>query len=105
MKREESLSTGIENYLAIPHAKIDIKKPVAVIALNKKGLDFEAADNELSKIIVLLLTPQNDSELQLKLLAEIVNLFGSKSNSEEVINSESPEQILAKIIKMKSRME
>ena len=104
-KREELLPTGIENYLAIPHAKIDIKKPIAVVALNRQGLDFESTDSEPSRIIILLLTPQNDSELQLKLLAEIANLFGSKSNSEEVINSESSEQVFAKITKIKSRME
>lgn len=104
-KREETLSTGIENHLAIPHAKIDIKKPIAVVALNKEGLNFEAADNELSKIIVLLLTPKNENELQLKLLSEVANLFADKTNSKEIINSDSSEEILSKLVKIKSRME
>jgi mannitol/fructose-specific phosphotransferase system IIA component (Ntr-type) len=75
------------------------------MALNKQGLDFEAADRQPSKILVLLLTPQNESELQLKLLAEVANLFGNKSQSEEIINSESPEQVLTKITKIKSHIE
>lgn len=97
LKREELIPTGIANYLAIPHAKVDIKKPVVSVAVNLGGLDFEAADGELSKVIVLLLTPKNENELQLKLLAEIANLFAEKSNAEEIIECKTPEEILNKL--------
>lgn len=73
--REAQSSTGIQNYLAIPHAKIKINKPFILIARLEKGIDFEAFDNRLSRIVVLLLTPENKNELQLQLLAEIVNKF------------------------------
>ncbi|HEX2983018.1 MAG TPA: cation:proton antiporter, partial [Ignavibacteriales bacterium] len=43
-KREQLVATGIGNYVAIPHAKVDIKKPIAVLAINKEGVDFEAPD-------------------------------------------------------------
>lgn len=69
--RENILPTGISNYLALPHAKVDIKKPMIAIAINKTGIDFEAGDGLLSRIIILLLTPKNNNELQLKLLSEI----------------------------------
>lgn len=104
-KREELISTGIENYLAIPHAKIDIKKPLAVLAINKNGVDFDAPDKKVSKVIILLLTPKKENELQLKLLAEIANLFGNKSDLEDMINSESAEQIHSKIENLKSALE
>ena len=96
-KREETVPTGIANHLAIPHAKVYIKNPIVALSINKNGLDFEAADNELSKIIILLLTPKNENELQLKLLAEIVKLFTEKENSEKIINCDSSEEIFEKI--------
>lgn len=94
IKREDLIPTGIANYLAIPHAKVDIKKPVIAVAINKSGLDFEAADGELSKIIILLLTPKSENEMQLKLLAEIANLFADKIHAEEIIECGTPEEIL-----------
>lgn len=97
LKREELIPTGIANCLAIPHAKVDIKKTVVSVAVNFDGLDFEAADGEPSKIIILLLTPKNENELQLKLLAEIANLFAEKSRAEEIIECKTPEEILNKL--------
>ncbi|MCU7492035.1 MAG: PTS transporter subunit EIIA [Ignavibacteria bacterium] len=93
--REELIPTGISNYLAIPHAKTKINRPVAVLAYHKGGLDFEAPDGLPAKLIFLLLTPQNKSELQLKLLAEIANRFRDKEAVEKIISTDNPEAILS----------
>jgi len=73
ISREKIIPTGITNYLALPHAKINIKEPMLAIAINKTGIDFESNDGILSRVIILLLTPKNNNELQLKLLSEIAN--------------------------------
>lgn len=93
--REELIPTGIANHLAIPHAKAKVNRPVAVLAFHKDGLDFEASDRLPSKVILLLITPQDKSELQLKLLAEIVNRFQDKEAVEKLINTDKPETILS----------
>jgi Kef-type K+ transport system membrane component KefB len=85
LAREDILPTGIANYLAVPHAKIKIKHPFLSVAINKGGIDFEAADGTLSKIIVLLLTPENNNELQLQLLADIVAKFKDKEQVENLL--------------------
>lgn len=74
-KREEIMPTGIQNYLALPHAKMNISSPIIAIAISKNGIDFSASDGLKSHIIVLLITPVNDSEIQLNLLAEISSKF------------------------------
>jgi len=74
-EREELISTGIGNMIAIPHAKIDIKNPMAAIAVSEEGIDFESPDNLPVKIVILLLTPKDNNELQLQLLAEIAKAF------------------------------
>ncbi|MCX6152147.1 MAG: cation:proton antiporter [Ignavibacteriales bacterium] len=97
-KREEMISTGIANYLAIPHAKLNIKRPYIFAAINLTGIDFESIDKLPAKVILLLLTPQNNNELQLKLLAEIANCFKDRNEVEELIRSKTPEEFHLKLL-------
>ncbi len=87
IERENSSPTGIANYLAIPHARVDISRSAIAIAINKKGINFEASDGTPSRIIFLLLTPKSKNELQLKLLVEIVNKFKDKQIVEQLLLS------------------
>lgn len=91
--REDNLPTGIANYLALPHAKVKIKEPFIGIAVNKEGIDFGAADELPSKIIVLLLTPENNNEIQLQLLAEIAAKFRSKEFVERLLGLQNISQV------------
>ncbi len=96
MAREELISTGLEKHLAIPHAKVNVPNPLIAVAIHKQGIDFDSLDGLPAKLIVLLVTPKNDPELQLKLLAEISKtlcdiekikkLVGSENATEFVIN-------------------
>jgi Kef-type K+ transport system membrane component KefB/mannitol/fructose-specific phosphotransferase system IIA component (Ntr-type) len=99
LKREEIMPTGIANSLALPHAKIKISKPIVAIALLKNEIDFEAADSIPSKIVVLLLTPENDNELQLKLLSDIAKTFGDKSKVDDLLSDISPNSVYSKLQK------
>ncbi|RPI67021.1 MAG: PTS sugar transporter subunit IIA [Ignavibacteriales bacterium] len=78
MERENSNPTGIANYLAIPHTRIKSSKPFIAVAINKKGINFDSSDNLPSRIFIMLLTPESENELQLKLLSEIVKKFRDK---------------------------
>ena len=103
IKREEVIPTGIANYLAIPHARVNISKPAIALAINKRGINFEASDNLPSKIIFLLLTPKDKNELQLKLLAEIVDKFKEKEKVEKILSLQDKNQIIA-LLKTKSEV-
>ncbi|MDP3682778.1 MAG: PTS sugar transporter subunit IIA, partial [Ignavibacteria bacterium] len=83
--REKNLATGIANYLALPHAKIKIKEPFIAIAINKCGVNFDASDGLPCKIIILLLTPENNNEIQLQLLSEIAAKFRNKEQVEKLL--------------------
>ena len=102
LAREKMMPTGIANYLAIPHAKINIKRPLLAIAINKTGLEFEAADGTLSKIIILLLTPKNNTELQLKLLSEISGKFKDRQDVENLLSLESNKTFIEKLNEISS---
>ncbi len=94
LEREKITPTGIANYLAIPHAKIKIKDPFIGVAINKDGINFEASDGLPGKIIVLLLTPENKNELQLQILAALVNKFKDVKNVEKLLTLENKTEFI-----------
>lgn len=86
LKREQLISTGLQNGLAIPHAKFAVTTPIVTIAISKKGIDFDSLDSLPSKVFVLLVTPVGENDLQLNLLAEIATKLGNKDNIEKLLS-------------------
>lgn len=79
MKREALGSTGLENGIAVPHAKTaSVKDLTIVIGLNSKGVDFKALDGKPSKIFFLILAPPDKSGPHIEALSEIARLAKSK---------------------------
>ncbi len=97
LQRENLIPTGIGNFIAIPHAKVKIAKPIIVVGINKKGLDFDAPDSNFAKIIILLLTPENKNELQLQILADIANNFKDIEKVKALLKISSEEEFMSKI--------
>lgn len=74
--REEALSTGIGNGVAIPHARLDgLRESLVVVGISKTGIDFDSPDGRLAKVIFLILTPISAPGDQLQIAAEIARLF------------------------------
>jgi Kef-type K+ transport system membrane component KefB/mannitol/fructose-specific phosphotransferase system IIA component (Ntr-type) len=74
--REEALSTGIGNGVAIPHARLDgLRESLVVVGISKTGIDFDSPDGRLAKVIFLILTPSSAPGEQLQIAAEIARLF------------------------------
>jgi mannitol/fructose-specific phosphotransferase system IIA component (Ntr-type) len=74
--REEALPTGLGCGLAMPHARLDgITVPLVAVGISEKGVDFDAPDELLAHVLVLVLTPRKDPGAQLSLAAELAGLF------------------------------
>ena len=70
LKREKLGSTGVGNGIAIPHARLsEAQRPVGILALLKKPIDFEAVDGGPVDIVFLLLAPPAPGADQLNALA------------------------------------
>ncbi len=96
--REEVVSTGLENYLALPHAKVKVNEPYAAIAISKTGVDFNSNDELPSKIIIMLLTPKDQNELQLRLISEVAKMFENKNEIEELLELNSEMEFYDKFL-------
>jgi fructose-specific phosphotransferase system IIA component len=78
-KRETSMSTGIGFGIGIPHASTDlIYEVVGAFGRSKKGVDFEALDNQPVNLVMLFLVPQGQFQKHLHTLANIAKLLHKK---------------------------
>jgi len=75
-KRESSMSTGIGFGIGIPHASTDlITEVVGALGRSKKGVAFDALDNQPVSLIILFLVPQGQFQKHLHTLANIAKLL------------------------------
>src|SRR5580658_750958 len=84
-KRESSMSTGIGFGIGIPHASTDlIQEVVGALGRSKKGIEFEALDNQTVNLVVLFLVPQGQFQKHLHTLASIARLLYEKEFRQEL---------------------
>jgi fructose-specific phosphotransferase system IIA component len=78
-KRESSMSTGIGFGIGIPHASTDlIYEVVGAFGRSKKGVNFDALDNQPVNLVMLFLVPQGQFQKHLHTLAKIAKLLHKK---------------------------
>lgn len=94
LERERALSTGVGQRVAVPHATLrDLDKAVIVIGRTAQGVDFDSIDGDPVRIVFLLLSPDGDVPLHLKLLSRISRICQKPSLRETLLSATSPEII------------
>lgn len=72
MMRERRLSTGLECGIAIPHGTTPlVEREVAALGVFPEGVHFEAVDNSITRIVILLITPLHKRHRHVTNLAAI----------------------------------
>ena len=75
-KREQSMSTGIGFGLGLPHATTNlVSDVVSVLGRSKTGVNFDAPDHQLVKLVLLFLVPKGQIQKHLHTLANIAKLL------------------------------
>lgn len=93
--REEILSTGIGEGLAIPHAKMDdIDEFLAAFARIPDGVDFKSLDGKPAHLIFLLLSPKGEAGRHVRVLARVSRILKNANFRERLLDAESPDKIL-----------
>lgn len=88
--REEAMSTGIGNGVALPHARIPgIKEAMVVMGVSDSGIDFDAPDDRLAHVLFLILTPATDPGVQLTIASELARLFRKPHMLEQILRMQS----------------
>ena len=93
LARERTMSTGMEEGVAIPHAALEeISEVVAILGVinREDGLDFESIDGRPSRLIVLLLIPKSQKLLHIRTLADIARVLSRELVRKELLVAEDP---------------
>lgn len=101
MAREQLMSTGVGNGIAIPHAKTDSVKSITLsIATIKNGINYKSVDKKKVFVIFMLLAPKDAASENLKVLTSIAKILRDNPHFiEKLIKSDSPSELIELIAK------
>lgn len=98
-KRESSMSTGIGFGIGIPHASTDlIYEVVGALGRSRKGVNFDALDNQPVNLVMLFLVPQGQFQKHLHTLANIAKLL-HRADFRQALEEAPDAEAMLKIIK------
>ena len=70
--RESDMSTGLAHGIAVPHARLTkLNRSLALFGRSARGIPWECLDDKPAEMIFLILSPEDDAQEQLHMLAEI----------------------------------
>lgn len=93
--REDSMSTGLEQGVAIPHGRTDaVACLVCAIGLSPEGIAFDAADGQPARIIVLTLSPASQPAPHVQFIAHISQTLNAEGRM-LLLACHSPEEMAA----------
>lgn len=95
-QREEVLSTGIGNGIAIPHGKSPgLDRLLLAAGVAREGIDFEALDGKPVQLFFLLVGPESAAGDHIKALSRISRLLQRDSFRARLAAAAHPEEFYA----------
>ena len=95
IEREEKMSTGMNNGVAIPHGKTDfVSELVVAVARKKTGIEFASVDGKPSTIFIMTISPLNRSGAHIQFLAEVSKILRDAKSRKRLLEADSVEEII-----------
>ena len=96
LAREEIASTAVGQGVAFPHAEVaGLSGPLLAFGRSVRGLDFDAPDGERVKLVLLLLMPPKEFELELRLLSGMARLLTKDAVRRGILDAEDTAAVMA----------
>ncbi|MBU1124567.1 MAG: cation:proton antiporter [Candidatus Omnitrophica bacterium] len=93
-KRENEMGTAIEEGIAVPHARLPvIKRPLVLFGRSLDGIDWNSPDGKLTRLVFLILTPEEDYDTQVKILRCIAKAMGDVQIRNAILTAEDSHDI------------
>ena len=91
--REKTRSTGIGSGIAIPHGKCKaVTELIMAIGIAAEPIDFESIDGKPVKIIMLLVSPADQTGPHIQALARISRLMLNENFRQQLENAKTPQE-------------
>ena len=98
LAREAQGSTAVGEGIAIPHAKVEaVKEPGLAAVTVPEGVDYEAFDGSLAKLIFMIAAPAEGADVHLEALARLSTLLMTPGFKDNLLSAASKEEFLAVI--------
>lgn len=96
LEREKIVSTGIGIGVAIPHAKLEGYEGffIAIGIQKKQGLEWNALDGSLVKLIFMIGGPDNRQTEYLKILSRLTQSIKDEDRRKKLLRCESVQDVL-----------
>lgn len=93
--REESMSTGMEQGIALPHgSSSQTENLMGALGISHRGIDFGCLDGLPARLILLLVLPRHEFQVHVRTLAGISHLLNQAAFRESLIAAKTPDAIL-----------
>lgn len=103
LAREQTRSTGIGSGIAIPHGKCRaVKELVMAVGIAPEPLDFASVDGKPVAIVILLVSPLDQTGPHIQALAKISRLMLDQHFKQSLEKATSPEQVYEFLSKKES---
>ncbi len=91
-ERENVISTGIKNGIAIPHGRIDdLDRIVGVLGISDKGIEYGSLDNNPARIIFLFISSKSRQDEHLALLKKISRISENVNFRKDILLAKTPD--------------
>jgi len=98
LTREEQSSTGLEDGLAIPHAKTSaVKIPSIAFGRVKNGIEYGAMDDEKSYLFFMIAAPENANDEHIETLTRLTTYFLNDGFKEKLMKANTSKDIIKAI--------
>ena len=95
LAREAQSSTGLEEGIAIPHAKTcAVKIPTIAFGLSKNGVDYESLDGEPSKLFFMIAAPANASDTHIEILSKLTTMLLDDEIREKLLEVKTEQEVI-----------
>ena len=103
-KREQMMTTGVGNMLALPHIRVnDILHPYVIVGVCEEPIeDYQGLDDQPVRVIVFTVAPDENQEAYLQLLAGISRRLRNPKLIDQIIGTVGNTVELLKVIQQES---
>lgn len=105
LRREAIVSTAVEHGIAFPHVRgVEGGGLTLTLGISKKGVEFGADGDKLTRIFFYMVIPTAASAFYLKLLSGLTQSFATKAARDSLLNAKTQEELWKALTKATKKM-
>lgn len=96
LNREAQSSTGLEEGIAIPHAKTAaVKTPAIAIGISQQGIDYQSLDGKPTKLFFMIAAAEGANDTHIEVLSKLSTILLEDEVRENILNARTKDEIIS----------